>query len=265
MDDNAETAFLAGGCAWIMQPLLSHPKGVISTRTAGWVVTAITRPRITTAATRRPSKSSLTPSGSRIEDYWRSSSRSTEPTSPKPSSAPSTAPRSSARVRSNRQGPKRDPRCGRVWALARQDGNPDQPSRRVLGGWAGTSRLFGAISGRLQAPFPRQDGNPLSTPFLASGGSLQPVTGSLFRRDWSKRTLMTRTAPYFVLAIGTRLTGSLKLGIRPPLRLLRKRSIPPGLSGSSRSSSARGRASLPSSRTLPFTGASTGQSDPTGC
>jgi len=36
MDDNVETAFLAGGCAWIMQPLLSQPEGVISTRT-GWM------------------------------------------------------------------------------------------------------------------------------------------------------------------------------------------------------------------------------------
>jgi len=36
MADSTETAFLAGGCAWIMQPLLSHPAGVISTRT-GWM------------------------------------------------------------------------------------------------------------------------------------------------------------------------------------------------------------------------------------
>ena len=33
MSDNAETAVLAGGCAWIMQQLLHHPEGVISTRT----------------------------------------------------------------------------------------------------------------------------------------------------------------------------------------------------------------------------------------
>lgn len=33
MDDNVETVYLAGGCTWIMQPLLSHPEGVISTRT----------------------------------------------------------------------------------------------------------------------------------------------------------------------------------------------------------------------------------------
>jgi len=33
MSDNAETAVLAGGCAWIMQQLLRHPEGVISTRT----------------------------------------------------------------------------------------------------------------------------------------------------------------------------------------------------------------------------------------
>ena len=33
MDDHMETAFLAGGCTWIMQPLLSHPAGVLSTRT----------------------------------------------------------------------------------------------------------------------------------------------------------------------------------------------------------------------------------------
>jgi len=36
MDDNGETAYLAGGCAWIMQPLLSQPEGVMSTRT-GWM------------------------------------------------------------------------------------------------------------------------------------------------------------------------------------------------------------------------------------
>src|SRR5689334_10364708 len=30
---NRETAFLAGGCAWIMQQLLRHPEGVVSTRT----------------------------------------------------------------------------------------------------------------------------------------------------------------------------------------------------------------------------------------
>jgi peptide-methionine (S)-S-oxide reductase len=36
MSDNAETAVLAGGCAWIMQQLLRHPNGVISTR-AGWI------------------------------------------------------------------------------------------------------------------------------------------------------------------------------------------------------------------------------------
>ena len=35
MSDNSETAVLAGGCAWIMQQLLRHPDGVISTR-AGW-------------------------------------------------------------------------------------------------------------------------------------------------------------------------------------------------------------------------------------
>jgi peptide-methionine (S)-S-oxide reductase len=33
MGDNTETAVLAGGCAWIMQQLLRHPDGVISTRT----------------------------------------------------------------------------------------------------------------------------------------------------------------------------------------------------------------------------------------
>ena len=36
MSDNAETAILAGGCAWIMQQLLRHPDGVISTR-VGWI------------------------------------------------------------------------------------------------------------------------------------------------------------------------------------------------------------------------------------
>ena len=33
MGDNAETAVLAGGCAWTMQQLLRHPEGVIATRT----------------------------------------------------------------------------------------------------------------------------------------------------------------------------------------------------------------------------------------
>jgi peptide-methionine (S)-S-oxide reductase len=32
VSDNTETAILAGGCAWIMQQLLRHPDGVISTR-----------------------------------------------------------------------------------------------------------------------------------------------------------------------------------------------------------------------------------------
>jgi peptide-methionine (S)-S-oxide reductase len=36
MSDNTETAFLAGGCSWIMQQLLRHPDGVISTR-IGWM------------------------------------------------------------------------------------------------------------------------------------------------------------------------------------------------------------------------------------
>ena len=35
MTDSADTAILAGGCAWIMQQLLRHPDGVISTR-QGW-------------------------------------------------------------------------------------------------------------------------------------------------------------------------------------------------------------------------------------
>jgi len=35
MTDTTETAVLAGGCAWIMQQLLRHPNGVISTR-VGW-------------------------------------------------------------------------------------------------------------------------------------------------------------------------------------------------------------------------------------
>jgi peptide-methionine (S)-S-oxide reductase len=35
MGDHAETAVLAGGCAWVMQQLLRHPDGVISTR-IGW-------------------------------------------------------------------------------------------------------------------------------------------------------------------------------------------------------------------------------------
>jgi peptide-methionine (S)-S-oxide reductase len=35
MPGHAETAILAGGCAWIMQQLLRHPQGVISTR-VGW-------------------------------------------------------------------------------------------------------------------------------------------------------------------------------------------------------------------------------------
>jgi peptide-methionine (S)-S-oxide reductase len=33
MSDHTERAVLAGGCAWIMQQLLRHPDGVISTRT----------------------------------------------------------------------------------------------------------------------------------------------------------------------------------------------------------------------------------------
>src|SRR6476659_2446131 len=35
MSNNVETAILAGGCAWPMQQLLRHPRGVISTR-VGW-------------------------------------------------------------------------------------------------------------------------------------------------------------------------------------------------------------------------------------
>jgi peptide-methionine (S)-S-oxide reductase len=35
VSDNTEAAMLAGGCAWIMQQLLRHPDGVISTR-VGW-------------------------------------------------------------------------------------------------------------------------------------------------------------------------------------------------------------------------------------
>lgn len=35
MTERVETAMLAGGCAWIMQQLLRHPRGVISTR-VGW-------------------------------------------------------------------------------------------------------------------------------------------------------------------------------------------------------------------------------------
>jgi peptide-methionine (S)-S-oxide reductase len=35
MSRTPETAVLAGGCAWIMQQLLRHPEGVISTR-VGW-------------------------------------------------------------------------------------------------------------------------------------------------------------------------------------------------------------------------------------
>ena len=35
MSDDTETAILAGGCSWIMQQLLRHPDGVISTR-VGW-------------------------------------------------------------------------------------------------------------------------------------------------------------------------------------------------------------------------------------
>jgi peptide-methionine (S)-S-oxide reductase len=33
MGDRVETAVLAGGCAWVMQQLLRHPEGVVSTRT----------------------------------------------------------------------------------------------------------------------------------------------------------------------------------------------------------------------------------------
>jgi peptide-methionine (S)-S-oxide reductase len=32
MNDNAETAILAGGCFWVVQELLRHRDGVISTR-----------------------------------------------------------------------------------------------------------------------------------------------------------------------------------------------------------------------------------------
>jgi peptide-methionine (S)-S-oxide reductase len=35
MNDDGKTAILAGGCAWIMQQLLRHPDGVITTR-VGW-------------------------------------------------------------------------------------------------------------------------------------------------------------------------------------------------------------------------------------
>lgn len=35
MSDETETAVLAGGCAWIMQQLLRHPDGVVTTR-VGW-------------------------------------------------------------------------------------------------------------------------------------------------------------------------------------------------------------------------------------
>jgi peptide-methionine (S)-S-oxide reductase len=35
MTDKTETAILAGGCSWIMQQLLRHPDGVMSTR-VGW-------------------------------------------------------------------------------------------------------------------------------------------------------------------------------------------------------------------------------------
>jgi peptide-methionine (S)-S-oxide reductase len=35
MTGNTETAILAGGCSWVMQQLLRHPDGVISTR-VGW-------------------------------------------------------------------------------------------------------------------------------------------------------------------------------------------------------------------------------------
>ena len=56
MTDGTETAILAGGCAWIMQQLLRHPHGVISTRVGGRVARATTRPRPTLRGTRRPSK-----------------------------------------------------------------------------------------------------------------------------------------------------------------------------------------------------------------
>lgn len=36
MSDETETAILAGGCSWIMQELLRHPEGVVSTR-IGWM------------------------------------------------------------------------------------------------------------------------------------------------------------------------------------------------------------------------------------
>lgn len=36
MRENTECAILAGGCFWIMQQLLRHRDGVISTR-VGWI------------------------------------------------------------------------------------------------------------------------------------------------------------------------------------------------------------------------------------
>ena len=108
MGNNAETAVLAGGCAWIMQMLLRHPEGVIATR-AGFMGGENDNPteEETTLVMPRSSKSSSIPRGSRIEDYWRCSSRSIEPILVKASSVRSIAPRSSTPVRSNAGWPKR--------------------------------------------------------------------------------------------------------------------------------------------------------------
>ena len=107
MDDSGETAFLAGGCAWIMQPLLSQPEGVISTRT-GWMG----------GHGQNPTEENDGGHAETIEvvfDPARLSFRGLlevffqvhEPTSLKILSAPSIAPSSSTRARSSSRSPRR--------------------------------------------------------------------------------------------------------------------------------------------------------------
>src|SRR3989442_12233843 len=81
MGDNAETAVLAGGCAWVMQQLLRHPDGVISTRTGfmgGENDNPTEEDNIGHAEVVEVISSIRC--GSRIEDFWRCSSGFTEPT-----------------------------------------------------------------------------------------------------------------------------------------------------------------------------------------
>ena len=121
MADSAETAFLAGGCAWIMQPLLSHPAGVVSTRT-GWMSGDGDNPteddpgghaevmRVVFDPERLSYRGLLEVffqvhradlDEAVVGCIYRSEIFYTEPTSTKPWSVASTAPRSSTRVKSS--------------------------------------------------------------------------------------------------------------------------------------------------------------------